>query len=280
MRSDYEKRMLRVLEYIHANPAGDLSLDALADVAAMSRFHWHRVFHAMTGETCAQAVRRMRLNRAAFWLRQSDTGIAGIAASVGYPSPQSFGRAFRAAYGMTPKRFRETGAAEAPCLLSHERSHPMYDVSVETAPARHLVGLAHKGPYLEIGGTYEKLGAIAASRGLWPDVTAMIGIYLDDPGTVPAADLRAFAGLELRPGMDSPKGLDTRDIPEGTAARLRLIGPYTGLPAAYDYLYGEWLPQSGCDPADAPCYEVYVNHPGDTAQSDLITDIYLPLKPA
>ncbi len=39
MPSDYENRMLRVLEHIHANPAGDLSLDALADVAAMSRFH-------------------------------------------------------------------------------------------------------------------------------------------------------------------------------------------------------------------------------------------------
>lgn len=44
MPNSYEKRLIRVLEYIHANPAGDLSLDALADVAAMSRFHWHRVF--------------------------------------------------------------------------------------------------------------------------------------------------------------------------------------------------------------------------------------------
>nr|MCU0854535.1 AraC family transcriptional regulator [Paracoccaceae bacterium] len=49
----YEDRLLRVLDHIAENPAGDLSLDALADVAAMSRFHWHRVFHAMTGETAA-----------------------------------------------------------------------------------------------------------------------------------------------------------------------------------------------------------------------------------
>jgi AraC family transcriptional regulator len=60
MSQSYEKRMLRVLQYIHDNPAGDMSLDRLADEAAMSRFHWHRVFRAMTGETCAQAVRRVR----------------------------------------------------------------------------------------------------------------------------------------------------------------------------------------------------------------------------
>ncbi|WP_306735035.1 hypothetical protein [Marimonas arenosa] len=64
--------MLRVLEYIHTNPAGDLPLDALADVAAMSRIHCRRVFHAMTGETCAEAVRRSRLSRPACWLVQSD----------------------------------------------------------------------------------------------------------------------------------------------------------------------------------------------------------------
>jgi AraC family transcriptional regulator len=64
MSAPYEQRILRVLNYIHDTPAGDLSLDQLADVAAMSRFHWHRVFHAVTGETCAQAVRRIRLHRA------------------------------------------------------------------------------------------------------------------------------------------------------------------------------------------------------------------------
>ena len=47
----YEARLLRVIDDIHANPAGDLSLDALADVAALSRFRFHRVFRAMTGET-------------------------------------------------------------------------------------------------------------------------------------------------------------------------------------------------------------------------------------
>ena len=98
--ASYEKRVLRVLKYIHENPADDLSLDALADIALMSRFHWHRVFQAMTGATCAQAVRRIRLYRASSWLLGSDKTVAEIATAVGYPNIQSFTRAFNETFGV------------------------------------------------------------------------------------------------------------------------------------------------------------------------------------
>lgn len=83
MANDYERRMIRVLDHIHDQPAGGLSLDALAEVAALSRFHFHRVFHAMTGETVANTVRRMRLHRTATALVQDQTPIAAIARMVG-----------------------------------------------------------------------------------------------------------------------------------------------------------------------------------------------------
>ena len=94
---------MRVWRHIHDNPAGDLSLDQLADVAAMSRFHWHRVFHAMTGETCAQAVRRLRLYRAARWLIHKDWPVAEVAARAGYPNVNSFTRAFRGGVSAFPR---------------------------------------------------------------------------------------------------------------------------------------------------------------------------------
>lgn len=120
-------RMLRVLAHIHANPAGDLSLDALADVAAMSRFHWHRVFHAMTGETCARAVRRVRRNRAAAWLVQTDRPVARIAMEAGYPGVQSFGRAVKRAPGLAPVAFGRTGAAPAPQMPTPKGELRMFE---------------------------------------------------------------------------------------------------------------------------------------------------------
>jgi AraC family transcriptional regulator len=47
--------------------------------------------------------------------------------------------------------------------------------------------------------------------------------------------------------------------------------------AAYQWLYGTWLVQSGEEPADAPVFEEYLNSPRDTAPADLLSDIYLPL---
>ena len=47
--------------------------------------------------------------------------------------------------------------------------------------------------------------------------------------------------------------------------------------AAYQWLYGDWLLRSGREPADAPVFEEYLNSPRDTAPTELLSDIYLPL---
>ena len=49
--------------------------------------------------------------------------------------------------------------------------------------------------------------------------------------------------------------------------------------AAYAWLYGVWLPASGREPADAPGLEEYLNDPRDTAPTELLADMFLPLKP-
>jgi AraC family transcriptional regulator len=59
----YEQRINRVTDFIYAHLDEELDLDRLADVAAMSRWHWHRVYAGMRGETVAATVRRLRLAR-------------------------------------------------------------------------------------------------------------------------------------------------------------------------------------------------------------------------
>ena len=83
MTTPTERRILRVLDHIHDHPAADLSLDALADVAALSRFHWHRLFRAVTGETAAQAVQRIRLQKASVMLVQTALPVDQVARAVG-----------------------------------------------------------------------------------------------------------------------------------------------------------------------------------------------------
>ena len=278
MPNPYETRLLRVLDYIHDNPAGDLSLDNLADIAAMSRFHWHRVFHGMTGETCAQATRRIRLYRAACWLVQSDKTVDQIAREVGIPNRQSFARIFKEGFGLTPGQFRKRGQLRAQTPKKDRKDDPMFDVTISEMPAKRLAALPHTGPYLEVGKTFEKLGTIAASRGLWPNVRGMSGLYYDDPNAVAAKDLRSHAGLSVTDDLEMPDDLEEIAVSGGRFAVLEFKGPYSGLKAAYDYLYGAWLPNSGEEPRDAPAMENYLNAPQDTAPEDLVTQICMPLK--
>ncbi len=274
----YEQRLLRVIEYMHANPGGDMSLDTLADVAAMSRFHWHRVYRAAMGETCAQTVKRIRLHQAAVRLVQSEKQVAEIAASVGYPNLQSFTRAFSDAYGLPPAKFRKLKTVRTRLGPRYKGVNVMFDVEIREEPARRLAGIPHKGPYPEISQTFEKLSAIVSSRGLWQDVRGMVGVYYDDPGSVAADELRSFAAVAVTDKTKLESPLEEMRLPAGKHAVLRLKGPYSGLGEAYQHLYGTWLPSSGETPEDRPAFEMYLNSPMDTAPEELLTDITVPLK--
>ncbi len=274
-----EDRILRVLSYIHDNPGGDLSLDRLADEAAMSRFHWHRVFRAMTGETCAQAVRRIRLHQAAILLVQSDTPLADVAVRCGYPNPASFARAFDASYGSRPGAFRKAMRLLAPRPETGPETgdNAMYETAIRQEPSRRLITMPHKGAYHLIGKAFETFFALCQSRALWPQVGKIFSVYLDNPEVTPEADLRSLVGGEWH-GQDIPEGMGEQVLDGGKTAVLTYKGPYSGIEGGYKVLYGTWLPASGEEPGDALCYEIYLNSPSDTAPEDLLTEICLPLK--
>ncbi|NBZ88199.1 AraC family transcriptional regulator [Stagnihabitans tardus] len=276
MAQDYERRLTRVIDHIHDNPDGDLSLDALADVAALSRFHFHRVFQAMTGMTAAALVRQMRLHRAAVALVLGDQPVDQIARACGFPSRAALARAFADHFGATPLAFRKSGA-HRPFTLSLPLKGPlMHPVTLRTDPARRLAAMPHKGAYYQISRAFEKLGATLGARGLYGQAGLMVGVYYDSPGAVAEADLRSHAGVELPQG-EIAAPLEEITLPAGRHAVLTFRGPYAGLQAAYDQLFGIWLPASGETPADSPVFEVYLNTPMDTAPEDLLTEICLPL---
>jgi AraC family transcriptional regulator len=274
----FEIRLQRVLAHIHDNLAGDLSLDALADVACMSRFHWHRVFTAVTGETPAEAIRRVRLLKAANALLHSDDSLEQVARRHGYADAASFSRAFRAYHNASPGEFRERGVELASTLRRKESFLPMYPVTIETlAPAR-AAGMLHIGPYTDLSRAFQQLGGILAARNLFAVTRGLFAIYHDAPGARPEAESRAHVAVITGEGFppDVP-GLDYFDLAGGRHAVLAHTGPYATLGAAYDWLYGSWIPQSGEEPRDAPPVEFYVNDPRTTTPDHLRTDIRLPL---
>ena len=87
-----------------------LDLAALARNAALSPFHFHRVFRGMLAETPLEMHRRLRLERAAGQLLGKDVPVTTIAFDAGYETHEAFTRAFRQAYGTSPSAFRQSSA--------------------------------------------------------------------------------------------------------------------------------------------------------------------------
>lgn len=276
--NQYEARLRRVVLYIYEHLDGDLSLDTLADVAAMSRFHWHRVFKAMTGETLADAIRRLRLIKAANALVLEDAPLADIAARHGYLNLASFTRAFTAAHGISPAAFRGRGVEIANDLRLDAGESKMYPVTIEDLKPARAAAVLHRGAYADLGRSFQQLGATLAARNLFPHAREMFAIYLDPPGSKPDAEMRAYVGVVIAEAFpDGVDGLDYLELAGGKHAVMAHQGPYATLASAYEWLYGKWLPQSGQEPSDAPPVELYVNDPRMTPPDQLRTDVRLPL---
>jgi AraC family transcriptional regulator len=101
------RRMSHVLEYIDANVEIDLSLDELAAIACMSRFHFSRVFKLATGMPPYKYLSTKRFERARELLDGNDRSLWEIASVLGFSSESNFSRAFRQFTGFTPRQFRE-----------------------------------------------------------------------------------------------------------------------------------------------------------------------------
>jgi AraC-like DNA-binding protein len=95
-------------QFVLDHLAAPISLENLARAAALSPFHFSRVFHAKTGFTPAAYVRSVRINRARELLRGGELSIKQIGQAVGYPQPQHFSAVFKQATGVSPREFVRT----------------------------------------------------------------------------------------------------------------------------------------------------------------------------
>lgn len=275
----YEKRLLRVSAYIHDHLDEELDLDRLAEIACLSAHHWHRVYRAVHGETLAATVRRLRLHRAAGDLVRTGLPVRDVAARWGYPNLQSFTRAFSAAFGLPPARYRREGSHRAFEPPNDKEIARMYDVSIRTLAPQPLVCVSHTGSYMGVGKAFEALFGALHARGLFRPDMRMIGLFLDDPDIVAEEKLRSFACVTAGEGVPAEPPLSRQTLSGGDYAVLRHRGPYADMGVAYRWLYATWLPASGRAIRDEVMFEEYLNNPRDVAPTDLLTDIFLPLQP-
>lgn len=293
-RDDYLDRVRRVLRFVQEHLDETLAPDRLAGVAHLSVYHFHRIFSGLVGESLGDHVRRLRLERAAGELCRTDRQVIEIGLGAGYESHEAFTRAFRDHFGAPPSAYRKSDGPliipRALCGVHYgtdeavSRFVPlledsnMIDVRIESLPPRRLLALAHRGDYNAIGLAFERVNAAAASRDVLGPDSVSLGIYYHDPAVVAVDDLRSHACVSVPETFtDPPGGFELLNLDGGQFAIGVHRGPYEKLLASYRWLFGQWLPSSGREAANAPCHEIYVNNPQTAAVDDLVTHICVPL---
>ena len=128
----------KAIGFIQKNPKDNLSLQSIADNAGFSLTYFDAIFRQHTGYSPVEYSRIYKLTRSALELRRTQKTVLDIALDFGYASPESFTRAFKNFYSMTPSEYREKYSGEAvtwhdlsgKIAISHfRRSFPELNVS-------------------------------------------------------------------------------------------------------------------------------------------------------
>lgn len=280
----HRERINRVIFYIEAHLGEPLNLEDLAKVAYFSPYHFHRIFAAFTGESLAGYVRRLRLERAAQHLLHLDAPVTEIALGAGYETPAAFTRAFVALFGVNPTEYRQRHGPVSmlgarPLALTTITEDLTMTPEIRTADPMPVLFVRRTGAYYQAAGeAFAVLCQFAGPRGLLGPASRMIGISHDDPHVTDESKFRYDACVTIDREVKPEGEVGQKTIAGGKYAVFLHAGSYGGFQQTYDQIFKSWLPGSGENLREEPCFEIYLNRPDQVKPEDLRTEIWLPIQ--
>jgi AraC family transcriptional regulator len=275
-------------------------------VAAFSPFHFHRVFLALTGETLFAYIQRQRIEKAAGVLAAAgETTVLEVALDHGFSSAATFARAFRARFGMSASEWRRGGAERwrEPYLRKmskqigkpgkasdrrrrdtppiHRREATM-GVVVRELATQHVAYMRYVGPYGPRGipELWARLRRWMDTRGLEVASTVRLGVAYDDAGVTEPAKCSYDACVVVPEGFAGDRWVNLKDVPGGRYAVTAFHGTPHQIEGAWHQVFAEWLPESGYQPDDRACFEIYRGAPPSGSGTGAFRcDLCLPVRP-
>ena len=252
----------KALWFIESHLAGELTLDGIAGVAGISRFHMVRAFAAATGFPVMRYVRARRLTEAARALAAGAPDILTLALEADYGSHEAFTRAFRDHFGVTPEAVRAST-----CLDHLKLQEPVVMDSTATDnlhPPRFITGK----PLLVagIGERYTWESGGPAIPGQWQRFHQKVGEIPDRVGKVAygvccngddSGSFDYIAGVEVSDFSGLPREFSRVRISEQKYAVFTHAEHISTIRRTVNTIWNHWLPASGMKAADAPNFERY-----------------------
>ena len=279
--SEYNKAINQVVDYINEHLNESIALKTIAEFANISEFHFHRIFKAYIGESVGSYISRLRLENAAQKLQITGQTLTEIAEKSGYQTQFSLSKAFKKHFGITPSAFKNIQT-----YFSSQFSRPEYD-PLELQP--NIIDIDRKElVYIRIIGKYgSKLGFETAWKKLWQfakqknivsENSEFIGLSFDDPNITKHEQCRFYACISTDKNVKPEGEFGIQTIDKGKFAVSIHKGAYSGLNRLYQSIYFEWLPQTNAILRNCMPFEKYLNNPDRVKETDLLTEIYIPIK--
>lgn len=157
-------------------------------------------------------------------------------------------------------------------------------VEVKQLAQKHVAYIRHVGPYAGKEEVFEqafnKLMMWAGPRNLlrFPE-TEILSVYHDDPEITDESKLRTSCCITVPADTEVEGEVGKMELSGGAfaVAHLEITTDLYG--QAWDMLMGQWMPESGYQPDDRLCYELYYNNPKEHPEGKQIVDICVPVKP-
>jgi len=216
---NYVDRIDRVVAFLNTQVDNSPSLGELAEIAAISPFHFQRVYRAVTGESPAGALRRLRLAKACVILQTSNMTITEIAFEVGYDSSQAFAKSLREVTGFTATELRSQADTLMSIIETLSKSPPREDGSSQILDVKLLSiepfkVIAHRnvGPADELFQAFGYLCEWAEKKGLAKNMSGIYGIPIDDSRDVEPGEYRFDCCFNLGKTQQPKRVLQKRDL--------------------------------------------------------------------
>jgi AraC family transcriptional regulator len=301
-------RIQPAIAYVLAHLDQDVPLAVLSGEARLSSFYVHRVFRAITGETPKQYTLRLRLSRGAALLLSGNDSVLSVAQHSGFRSHEAFTRAFRRQFGVSPRRYRESGLSAGTHALKRRRHATvvqrigpcvgLYHLDRHTSTSRSVMNYSvvrkdlAPQPVLMVRRRIKRTAVAATIGEVLPAIfqyAQQHGIALTDHPLTRYSDM-GFGHVTIEPGMrigDPGHAVQARGtegsavieetLPGGPAATTVHTGPYDTLSEAYAAVEA-WIESHQLEPAGAP-WEYYITDPAEFPDpKDWRTEVFWPLR--
>ena len=288
---NYLKSVQVGINYIEANLDFDITSSQIAKEAGLSQWHFQRIFKALTNETLKTYIRSRRLANSLDKLLSTDLRIIDIAISSGYESQESFTRAFKASFNLTPNEYRKLGDKSLFLkklefnseYLQHINKNISLQPEIYTQKAMRLVGL--KTCFYSIDSEKNNIGEKLPA--LWATfLERMNEIENMKVGTCYGVvrqikdntdQLEYYAAVEVNEVELLPKGMVSIDIPLSHYAKFTHRGEVKYIDNTVNYIYSSWLLNSGKFHTSGADLEIY-DHEYDPVSENSIMYYAIPIE--